>query len=215
MKKITHAPKVIKTVRRNFYVDDVLKSVPKTDQALPLTSDLMKLLREGGFHLTKFDSNSRVLLASIPPTSRANPKLDLDLDQLPLERALGVYWDAQSGNFKFKALQVYKPSTKRGVLSILISLFDPWDFFHPLCSQPRFCYKSCGGRSCLGIKKFQSRIRPSSRSGYKSCRVLLQSRYQGVTRPSASVHKAHVQLHNFSNASTHGHAAVSYLRFVD
>ena len=80
-----YPPEVIRTVHRNFYVDDVLKSVPNTDQAIPLASDLMKLLREGGFHLTKFASNSRELLASIPPASRANPKLDLDLDQLPLE----------------------------------------------------------------------------------------------------------------------------------
>ena len=47
--------------------------------------------------------------------------LDLDLDQLPLERALGVYWDAQSG----------KPSTKRGVLSVVSSLFDPLGFLSP------------------------------------------------------------------------------------
>ena len=76
-------------------MDDVLKSVPNTEQAIPVASDLMKLLREGGFCLTKFASNSPELLVSIPPASRANPKLDLDLDQLPLERALGIYWYLQ------------------------------------------------------------------------------------------------------------------------
>ena len=125
-----YSPEVIRTVRRYFYVDDVLKSVPNTDQAIPLASDFMKLLR-GGFHLTKFASNSRELLASIPPALRAKPKLDLDLDQLPLERALGVYWDAQSDTFKFKALQAHKPSTKRGVLSVVSSLFDPLGFLSP------------------------------------------------------------------------------------
>lgn len=84
-----YPPEVIKTVGRNFYVDDVLKSVPSANQAIHLASDLTKLLKEGGFHLTKFASNSREVLASIPPELRANPKLDLDLDQLPLERALG------------------------------------------------------------------------------------------------------------------------------
>ena len=76
-------------------MDDVLKSVPNTEQAIPVASDLIKLLREGGFCLTKFASNSPELLVSIPPASRANPKLDLDLDQLPLERALGIYWYLQ------------------------------------------------------------------------------------------------------------------------
>ena len=51
-------PEVIKTVHRNFYVDDVLKSVPTTERAIWLAEQLTKLLREGGFHLTKFASNS-------------------------------------------------------------------------------------------------------------------------------------------------------------
>lgn len=33
--------------------------------------------------------------------------LDLDLNQLPLEQALGVYWDVQSDTFKFN-LKLYK-----------------------------------------------------------------------------------------------------------
>ena len=122
---------VVQTVRRNFYVDDVLKSVPRTQQAARLTSDLTKLLKEGGFRLTKFASNSREVLQSITPDLRANPLLDLDLDQLPLERALGVYWDAQSDTLKFQALQAGKPSTKRGVLSVVSSLFDPLGFLSP------------------------------------------------------------------------------------
>ena len=50
---------VIKTVHRNFYVDDVRKSVPRTERAIWLAEQLTKLPREGGFHLTKFESNSR------------------------------------------------------------------------------------------------------------------------------------------------------------
>ena len=119
---------VAQRFRRNFYVDDVLKSVPRTQQAVRLTSDLTKLLKEGGFRLTKFASNSREVLQSIPLDLRANPLLDLSLDQLPLERALGVYWDAQSDTFKFQAVQAEKPSTKRGVLSVVSSLFDPLGF---------------------------------------------------------------------------------------
>ena len=74
----------------------MLKSVLSTEQAVHLTSDLVKLLKEGGFCLTKFASNNRDVLQSISPELRANPLLDLDPDQLPLERALGVYWDVQS-----------------------------------------------------------------------------------------------------------------------
>ncbi|XP_068676111.1 uncharacterized protein [Montipora foliosa] len=87
----TYSPEVIKAVRRNFYVDNVFKSVPTPEQAIHLASDLTKLLKEGGFRLTKFTSNSREVLQAIPSELRASPNLDLDLDQLPTKRALGVY----------------------------------------------------------------------------------------------------------------------------
>ena len=58
-------PEVINTVRRNFYVDDVLKSVPNEENATHLAEQLIQLMKEGGFHLMKFASNSRKLLATL------------------------------------------------------------------------------------------------------------------------------------------------------
>ena len=210
-----YPPEVIRTVRRNFCVDDVLKSVPNIDQAVPLASDLMKLLREGGFRLTKFASNSRELLASIPPASRANPKLDLDLDQLPLERALGVYWDAQTDTFKFKALQAYKPSTKRGVLSVVSSLFDPLGFLSPFVFTAKILLQELWRQKLSWDQEIPE---PYSSLWQKwlqelPCVTTIEiPRCYKAQCPSA---QATVQLHNFSDASRHGYAAVSYLRFID
>ena len=49
----TYSPEVTKTVRKNVYVDDVFKSVPTPEPAIHLASDLIKLLKECGFRLTK------------------------------------------------------------------------------------------------------------------------------------------------------------------
>ncbi len=62
---------VINTVRRNFYVDDCLKSVPSESEAIRLTADLRRLLERGGFNLTKWVSNSRKLIESLPEFDRA------------------------------------------------------------------------------------------------------------------------------------------------
>ena len=124
-------PEVINTVRRNFYVDDVLKSVPNEENATHLAEQLIQLMKEGGFHLTKFASNSRKLLATLPERERANPALNLDLDQLPVGRALGLHWDADSDTFLFKVVPTNKPPTKRGILSTVSSLFDPLGFMGP------------------------------------------------------------------------------------
>ena len=110
------SPEVINTVRRNFYLDDVLKSVPNEDNAIHLAEQLIQLMKEGGFNLTKFPSNSFKLLATLPEKGRANPALNLDLDQLPIGRALGLHWDAYSDTFLFKVVPTNKPPTKRGIL---------------------------------------------------------------------------------------------------
>ena len=44
---------VINTIRRNFYVDDCLKSVPGEKEAIRLTADLRRLLERGGFNIKK------------------------------------------------------------------------------------------------------------------------------------------------------------------
>jgi hypothetical protein len=105
---------VTRTLRRNFYVDDILKSVSTIPKAVWLVEQLTKLPEEGGFHLTKFISNNRDVLASIHPDERANPTLNLDLDDLPVERVLGLQCDAESNTFQFKTISVSKPYTKRG-----------------------------------------------------------------------------------------------------
>ena len=121
-------PEVTRTVCRNFYVDDVLKSVPNEGRAIWLARQLIELMKRGGFHLKKFSSKSRKFLTMLPEKERANPELNLDLDDLPIGRALGLHWDANSDTFQFKVIPISKPPTKRGILSTVSSLFDPLDF---------------------------------------------------------------------------------------
>ncbi|XP_068692701.1 uncharacterized protein [Montipora foliosa] len=97
-----YSPEVIMTIYRNFYVDDVLKSVPTTDQAIWLAEQLTKLLREGGFHLTKFTSNSRQVLEALPQDKRANPSINLDLNQLPRRART---WITLGCSFRYLSIQ--------------------------------------------------------------------------------------------------------------
>ena len=53
-------------IRRNFYVDDRLKSVPSMEQTKELMKNNKSLCQKGGFWLHKFTSNSREVLNSVP-----------------------------------------------------------------------------------------------------------------------------------------------------
>ena len=106
----------IDTMNRNFYVDDCLKSVPTVPEACRLVSQLTDLLVTGGFHLTKWLSNCREILKSIPASERAPSVKDLDLEDLPLDRALGTQWDVVRDTLSFKVAKRLVPDTRRGIL---------------------------------------------------------------------------------------------------
>ena len=79
------------TLKENFYVDDMLKSVNSEDDAIKLIKKVRSMCSEGGFSLKKFVSNSKKVLHSIPETFRRNGAKDRDLGcKVPDEQALGI-----------------------------------------------------------------------------------------------------------------------------
>ena len=57
---------VIETVNQNFYMDDLLKSLPSEEDAVTMVKNLTTICSKGGFTLTQWISNSREVLQSLP-----------------------------------------------------------------------------------------------------------------------------------------------------
>ena len=51
---------VVETVLKNFYVDNLCKSCSTVDETVKLLDQLCRLLKNGGFHLTKCLSNNKM-----------------------------------------------------------------------------------------------------------------------------------------------------------
>ena len=82
----------IKTIEENFYIDDFLSSFNDTTDTIKICNNAINILSEGGFRLHKFRCNNRSILSTLPQTN-VSPKLtavDLDLNEIPVERALGT-----------------------------------------------------------------------------------------------------------------------------
>ena len=75
---------VVKTVVSDIYVDDWCKSCATDEEANDLVKQWRSLLASGGFRLTKFISNSKQVLSSVPEDDLA-PNVDLSVDQLPTQ----------------------------------------------------------------------------------------------------------------------------------
>ena len=70
--------------------------------------------KAGGFNLTKFVSNNKELLLSIPESKRRQGVKDQDLSgDLPTDKALGICWDIANDTFKFKIKVDGRKLTKR------------------------------------------------------------------------------------------------------
>ncbi|XP_060799417.1 uncharacterized protein LOC132901020 [Neoarius graeffei] len=211
------SPQVAETIRHNFYVDDCARSVAKESDAIQLVRDLTALCSKGGFLLTQWVSNSRAVLASIPQEHRAKDikSLDLDKDSLPVERALGLQWSVDSDSFQFNTNLNQKPHTRRGILSVVSSVFDPLGFLAPLILPAKqllqeLCQAGYGWDEPLpqGISKRWMEWTSSLElvKGFTVPRCLKPEGF-GVTRC--------VELHHFADASESGYGSVSYIRQVN
>ena len=120
-----------RAVRRNFYVDDLLISVNSVEEATRIQKQLNDLLAKGGFHLTKWVSNSREVLDAVPERSKELKNVHIEDDKLPIQRALGLQWDVETDRFTFNIGMKEVPPTRRGMLSKISSVYDPLGFVSP------------------------------------------------------------------------------------
>ena len=115
---------VAKLVKSSFYVDNYLDSVNSEEEAIERCQRLSQLLALGGFRLTKWLSSNCRVLSSVDSKERMIPKIDLNLDDLPTEKTLGVQWDCESDMIVFKIRPINVALSKRDIISEVASLFS-------------------------------------------------------------------------------------------
>ncbi|XP_054869314.1 uncharacterized protein LOC129349591 [Amphiprion ocellaris] len=203
----------VDTVLHNFYVDDCLKSVASEQEAVKLHQDLTAICQAGGFRLTKWMTNSQNVLSSIPPEDRATEVKDLDLDQdaLPIERALGVQWCIQSDEFKFHVNIQLKPLTRRGILSMMSSIYDPLGMLSPVILLARnilqeLCRLRTGWDDAVPDHLGQQWSR-----WMEELQHLTDFGLERCFKPPEFGATVEAQLHHFSDASETGYGTVTYL----
>lgn len=205
---------VTSTVLHNFYVDDCLKSVSSEDEAVLLCRNLKAIYLKGGFRLTKWISNSRGVLAAIPEKEMPKELKDLDLDQdlLPIERALGIQWCVESDQFKFRIAIQDKPPTRRNILSLVSSVYDPLGFLAPVVLPAKKTLQEL-----CRLKLSWDDIIPdhfAQRWGEWIEDLQFLTDF-GVDRCFKPAHfgeaTTHAQLHHFCDASEEGYGTVTYL----
>ena len=205
------------TIRRNFYVDDCLKSVPDEKQALELSTQLRNVCSTDGFKLIKWMSTSRSVLSMMPDEDKAKEVRELDLDQehLPIERALGIKWNVETDTFFFKTSLKYQPLTKRGILSVTNSIYDPIGFLAPVILPAKKIIQDLCRIDCGWDEKIPESFAHSWQEWLDSLPKISQINIKRCLKPDNFGELQTAQLHHFCDASESGYGTVTYIRLTN
>lgn len=138
-------------IEKDFYVDDGIISVPTVQEAKELIVEAQQLCNRGGLRLHKFNSNHKDVLSCIAPSERAETTdpLKLSPEVTSEGHILGIQWSMANNSFSFNIKVKDHPPTRRGLLSVVASLYDPFGFIAPFTLSGKqilqeLCHKGIG-----------------------------------------------------------------------
>ncbi len=201
------------SVEKEFYVDDWMKSTETVERASLLISEVTAMLAHSGFKLTSFISNNRYVLSKVDQAElrRGIKELDLAFDDLPYERALGVYWNIEKDTFGHHLNLIERDCSKRGVLSTIFSVYDPLGFVCPAILPAKKIFQVC----CHNKLDWDDQLSPDEDGAWSNWKRTIGelSNFEIPRCLKQCFDLETTQLHLFCDGSEKAYATVAYLRF--
>ena len=122
-----------KTIKFSFYVDDFLGGAGTIEELAQIKKEVNEILSKGCFELDKWHSNHKDFQDD--KTTK-----NLNIDDSAVTNALGITWDQQQDVFLFSfspKVPLDEKITKRTILSLSSSLFDPLGLLSPFIINPK------------------------------------------------------------------------------
>ena len=197
------------TALNNFYVDDCLKSVATVEEAIELVQQLTSLLQKGGFRLTKWTANKQVVLDTIPSGERSKKLIEREFDAPLEDRALGVYWNVDKDSLGYRVTRTHRPATKRGILSVLSSVYDPLGLAGPFILRARMIVQDLCRKKTEWDEPVERKYQDRWERWIRELSDVTTLEVPRCIQPAEVVRR---QLHHFSDASADAYGVASYIR---
>lgn len=129
-------PEAADAIRQRHYVDDFVASFASEEDANRVTADVIELHKRGGFDLRGVVSNSVAVRTRFDAAQQTDQTVSLEPQALT-QKILGMTWETSDDTFRFRTrFGKVKPEvingsrrpSKREVLSVAMSIFDPFGF---------------------------------------------------------------------------------------
>jgi len=207
-------PLASKVVEEATIVDDNITSVATVEEARTLIKELKQLYEGIGMSITKFISNDEQALRDLNKEEIA-PNLDLaalcdSLEELPTLKTLGVVYSAKNDAFSFKiAAKEFKAGwTKRTILKMFATLYDPLGLIAPFVIVARICFQKLWEKQYNWDDEVDQSDLKKWLEWVESLPKLQQLQIPRCLRPAQHEEES---LHIFVDASGEAYGAAAYL----
>ena len=208
-------------IMKAFYVDDGLYCTDTVDEAVQVLKGAVNRLKRHNIRLHKFISNEPEVLKAFPEADCSVSVASFKLQPSELQTTLGVAWSLETDSFTMNVTIPSKPFTKRGILSVINSIYDPINFVTPVILGGRLLQRKFlptkDSNSPLYSLDWDDNIPAVHRPEWQAWLDSLQSLHN-LSVPRCFIPKefsVSVQdMHVFADASEDAIAYVAYLRSV-
>ncbi|XP_055622897.1 uncharacterized protein LOC129766397 [Toxorhynchites rutilus septentrionalis] len=216
-------PEAVEAIRKCHYVDDMLVSVDTEEEAIKLSKDIQHIHLQGGSTMRNWISNSPAVLQALGEPGQVEKNLGVD-NEAVLEKILGMWWDTRTDTFRYKLstqrnqelLSGSKHPTKRDVLRVLMSVYDPLGLISHYMIYLKLLFQEIwrmgsswddeiGENQLIKWNNWLQLLPEVESVRIPRCYHLSPSRGRLRT----------IELHTFVDASELGYAAVCYFRFIE
>ena len=129
-------------IENAFYVDDGLSSANSASEAVETLQQAIAALGKYNVRLHKVNSSSREVLQAFPESERSSSTHNFRYEEIPSQRTLGILWKPEKDVFAFEVSIPERKFTKRGVISVINSLYDPLGFVAPIVLTARLIQRT-------------------------------------------------------------------------
>ncbi|UYV84182.1 hypothetical protein LAZ67_X001460, partial [Cordylochernes scorpioides] len=202
-------PEISRVTLNDFYVDDLLTGAQTIAEAKELIDQLNDLMKKGGFHLRKWNSNCHEIVSHV---EEMNEEKKINLEKGAISKILGIVWDHVQDTFRVNITLPEEVVTKRDLLSNIARIFDPLGFLSPTTVALKIIMQELW----RGGTDWDEHIPNDIKEKWNNFRAeLLKLGDLSFPRYVWACEKDQdVQLHGFCDASSVAYSAVCYLRTV-
>ncbi|XP_071043833.1 uncharacterized protein [Parasteatoda tepidariorum] len=206
-------PLAHKILNSKLYVDDLIFGLDNENQCLLIYKEIKEILREGGFNMRKWKTNSESLQIKLDQSENCNENSNES------SKVLGYVWNSKDDTLKLECKfaelsNKFNPLTKRLILKIASKIFDPLGFISPFTLRPKILLQDIWEQKFKWDDPLPLNI---TKDWNKWCDELKDSNNFELPRfyLKNAEEKGNFQFHCFVDSSKRAYGAVLYIRYTD